>query len=36
MSEFNNFDFDLPTVETKPPTKPRVTIAGDVCIACEG
>lgn len=35
MSE-QNFDFDLPEVESNIPVVPKVHIGGNVCTACEG
>lgn len=32
-----DFNFDLPVVESAPITKPRIHMAGDsVCVSCEG
>ena len=41
MSNFNkeeaDINFDLPTVESSAPAKPRVHVASEnVCVACEG
>jgi hypothetical protein len=32
-----DFDFDLPAVESAPMNKPRIHMAGDsTCVSCEG
>jgi hypothetical protein len=38
MEQSNTFDmdFDLPEVNEATPSQPRIHIAGDVCISCEG
>lgn len=32
----NDFDFQLPVVESSQPSAPRVQFTGSVCTACEG
>lgn len=31
----SSYNFDLPEVESKPVTKPRISISDNLCLACE-